>query len=818
MLPQAGELQRAFDGLSVAKTPAFGQLVQAGRLRYGMTAEGACDLVDDCSSRLICESISARSSLLMVWPDGADRRAPLALAVGVVCDSVLRLKGDSSRGRILYVGQDASIREQFTSVRVGNTPLGGVFAQEYGRGDSQLHKVGPESSLPVVTTIVSPAEPHRIIKALQPRWIAVDCGRGNAPRWLSGLLIAAKALRVPVIGWSASHLSPAADVWRIQGGCVYRWPKTTGANRVGSLDDFGRQVGSTEVHPLILGGRSSLEVAEQLAQCYQRLARHAGRPQGQLGKDALSIAWRYLRLLESLPVPVDLYDAECVNYWGMPSLSRLKATLERFVQALTGDGALRNDLAFAYERLSAAHEMLRQQGDPPLWIAAANLVMDTNVSSLFVFQGRAHRDLFRFSLLSKHNVSEQDLRAAGVSLAALSDLSHLNGAENNDLVTLVGMPSRAGEWRVEALLKHDELQALVWPHLEDSLHRRAAEWGDKLGGGCDGPSPLRLAAGTGTARPRVRVVSGKTLVVGEAASGATASTTGSGLSWRLPEATEAIRALFAIQDVEDDESDGSPAFTPQQRESGGSEGTDDDWVEDALRVVFEDGGHLLLPLDDYVNVIARTADGVTVAPRFSRSLRPGDEILLVHGEHRRGLYDLLVSRMHSNSKIAPWIDLIDRWHQDLRRAFLESKRRIGTTFESVLNELRKRGSTITTSVSVRGWVVGVTLAPSHWEDIQRLGEALDIAVAKELPREIANAAAGLAGLHRSLSHRLNRWLASEDAGAAALSGEQTVVDAELGLTIEDFRHSLVRGRIASVTQVQGPFLRAHLGHLRKDVR
>ncbi len=122
MLPQAGELQRAFDGLSVAKTPAFGQLVQAGRLRYGMTAEGACDLVDDCSSRLICESISARSSLLMVWPDGADRRAPLALAVGVVCDSVLRLKGDSSRGRILYVGQDASIREQFTSVRVGNTP------------------------------------------------------------------------------------------------------------------------------------------------------------------------------------------------------------------------------------------------------------------------------------------------------------------------------------------------------------------------------------------------------------------------------------------------------------------------------------------------------------------------------------------------------------------------------------------------------------------------------------------------------------------------------------------------------------------------
>ncbi len=247
----------------------------------------------------------------------------------------------------------------------------------------------------------------------------------------------------------------------------------------------------------------------------------------------------------------------------------------------------------------------------------------------------------------------------------------------------------------------------------------------------------------------------------------------------------------------------------------GASPVEDEWIEEALRVAFDDGGQILLPLDDYVNVIGRTSDGVRVEPRYSRSLRVGEEILLVHGEHRRGVYDLLVSRVHSHATIAPWLQLVDRWHQDLRRAFVDAKRQSGATFESVLTALRKQGSSITTSASVRGWVLGVTLAPSDWQDIRRLGEVLDIAVAKQYPREIGNAAGRLAGLHRSLSNRLNRWLESEDAGAAVLSGAQAIVDADLGLTIDDFKHSLVRGRIAAVSQVHGPFLRSHIGHFRR---
>ena len=112
---------------------------------------------------------------------------------------------------------------------------------------------------------------------------------------------------------------------------------------------------------------------------------------------------------------------ECVSYWGMPSLSRLNTTLERFIRALPGDASLRTDLSIAYERLSAADRSLRD-GESPLWLAAVNLAVEATNPSVFVFQGRAHRDLFRFALLSQFNISEQDLGEVGVSLAALIGL------------------------------------------------------------------------------------------------------------------------------------------------------------------------------------------------------------------------------------------------------------------------------------------------------------------------------------------------------------------------------------------------------------
>ena len=349
---------------------------------------------------------------------------------------------------------------------------------------------------------------------------------------------------------------------------------------------------------------------------------------------------------------------------------------------------------------------------------------------------------------------------------------------------------------MEDILQHSEVRAVVWPHLEDTLRRRATEWSAELDGGCDGPSPLQLATDMGGRTEILCVETARMVKLSEMHLGTGQEQTPSDAAlWKRPDAAEAIRALFASQDIEEVANDETNTFSPAiDHGETESRSAEDEWVEEALRVVFDDGGQILLPLDDYVNVIGRSAEGIKVGPRYSRSLRVGDEILLVHGEHRHGVYDLLVTRVHSHTTIVPWLQLVDRWHQDLRRAFIDAKRRSGVTFEGLLIALRRQGSAITTSVSVRGWVLGFTLAPSDWQDIRRLGEVLNIQVAKQYPREIGNAAGQLAGLHRSLSNRLNRWLESEDAGTAVLSRAQAVVDADLGLTIDDFKHSLVRGK------------------------
>lgn len=810
------ELIRAFDGLGVSNQAAFTQLIQGGRLRFSGASNDRCDLIDDLSARLICECISAHTPILIVWPDRADWRAPLAFAAAVVCDSVLHLESDSYHGRVLYVGADSAIKEQFASVKVGSMALQGVFAQEYSRGGAKLRKAGPESTLPVVTTIASPAQPDRIVSALQPRWIAVDCGAGATPAWLTELLASAKAHQIPVIGWTSKHLSGVVEQWRAQGGCVFQWPKRPGAaQRIDRFDLFDEQRQVTRIEPLVLSGAGPGAVSDHLAQAYLRLSRHARKSLGQLPRDALSVAWRYLRLLENIPVPFVYYEAECSKYWGMPPIERIRGTLERFVSALVGQGSLHSDLASATDRLEAAEALLRNEADPPVWIAAVNIAIEATQPTKLVFNNRAHRDMFRFALLSRYNISEEDLASLEVSLLALSDFDRAEDDATPSRIVLCGMPSKSAEWRFEALLEAPEIGVVVWPHLESAMKRRANDWERKLCGSYSGDSPLNFQPGNVLDGNQLLLVTeSQSIPVAEMQSAACASgPMGLECLWKQPEAADAIKALFDIENEEDIANEDRAKPSDAER---GFDTIESEWVEEALKVEFEDGSAILLPLDDQVNTISRSLDGIRVESRFSRSLRVGDEILLVHGDHRRGIYDLLVSRVHSHPKIAPWLMLVDRWHQDLRSAFSAEQRRSGMTFENALHAMQRRGSEITSPAAVRAWIFGLTLAPSDWQDIKRLGDQFNIEVAKQFAREIGNAASRLAGLHRSLSNRLNRWLESEEAGAAVLSGSHSVVDAELGLTIDDFKHSIVRGRIARLARLSGPFLRAHLGQLERS--
>lgn len=237
------------------------------------------------------------------------------------------------------------------------------------------------------------------------------------------------------------------------------------------------------------------------------------------------------------------------------------------------------------------------------------------------------------------------------------------------------------------------------------------------------------------------------------------------------------------------------------------------WVSEGYELSCDGGRRLVLAREDTVNVIVRGPTGVKIEQRYVRSVRPGDEVLFIHGQERQSLYGLLVSRVHRDPVIAQYLALIQRWQEDLVRSYSEAERRNDLNPDRLLGELRRRGSGLTSPHTIRAWLRRLVLAPNDAEDLHRVADVLSLGFVTTYFRQIHKAARRLKGLHINLSARLNRWLASSDAGSVVVGDMDDVVDSDLGLTVEDFRHSLVRLRVVGVTQQAGPFYRPHMGRL-----
>jgi len=436
--------------------------------------------------------------------------------------------------------------------------------------------------------------------------------------------------------------------------------------------------------------------------------------------------------------------------------------------------------------------------------------------------------------LTRFNISEDDLRDVGVRLAnisqgeepAPSDFDKKAGDRAGDESgppLLVGMPSRFAEKYVDTLLDSGQLEVLLWPHHEPIFERRLRHLSSHLV-----MSSRLLGRFLPTIDQRDERPCGEGRVERRALKlarslEATAGALGDELRrkaevvslWKRPDASETIAALFgSVADVEDEESYAPPTVMDEaaaERESQGA--ADNTWVQEALEIHLEGGLSVLLPPDETVNVILRSPGGAQVEPRYVRSLRTGDEILFIQGQRRQSLYELLVSRVHRDPGIAQYLALVRRWQDDFVRAFTEAERQGKASPESLLQELQARGSRLTSPLTIRSWSRRLVLAPNDPEDLRRIAEVLSLGFVRSYYKQIDTAGKRLKGLHINLSARLNRWLASSGAGSVAVGATDEVIDAELGLTVEDFRHSLLRVRILNVREQRGLFYRPHMGRL-----
>ena len=240
----------------------------------------------------------------------------------------------------------------------------------------------------------------------------------------------------------------------------------------------------------------------------------------------------------------------------------------------------------------------------------------------------------------------------------------------------------------------------------------------------------------------------------------------------------------------------------------------DEWCSEAVHLSFEQGWYGVFAPDERLYVVISSSEGPAIEQRYISAIRVHDRVLLIYGERRQSFYDLLISRIHRHPSFALHVALVKKWQDEIAQAYYTYGRHVTSPLTSLHRALQDEGSTISYP-AVRLWLLGEILCPDDPQDLLRLGSVLNVPFVVSNYKRIHAAAKRLGGFHRALSRRLNSWLRSQ-----ALSGEssadQDIIDADLGITFDDFRSSLMLLRVTDKRPVSGPVFKTRLGRLERS--
>ena len=729
MITASQWLEEGITSIPTRSEATFTQLWDDERLEY-VNGSTDGDNIDRANARLASSTLERGLQLLIVLPDDSHQRAPLLFGSALVSQWWDRKSLGLPAGRVIYFGTTIGIREHLSRVRVGRLQLSDVFPQAKanvgGGNPSRLRNVddSDSSALPEVVCAYSPSDPSALLESYRPGWIAIDCGSEGDIRWLPQLLAHARARKIPVIAWSHNPLSQAARHFEDAGdGQVIRWPFAL------SADSWPL------IQPIIVDGPND-ELLRSLQDAYRALAKATGENHsGRLTRDALSVTWRIQRQLEQLTVPLSLFESETSNYWGMQSIRRLLTGAQRFISEV---GPVNRSLSeHLLDALSFHNQVIGMLEDssPPLWDALSQLCIEHDAADgerLMVFSSKARKQMFSLALLSRYNISEDDLAELGVSLSSLPEMKSkssaksLNTAEIPYSALLACLPSTRLDTRMMPLMLLRGLDVLLLPFQTGALSR----W---VGGLNTALSVSPVTAKTAIEARAGRVPSATTprdddpLTLGNGSrftlgTGRVLKTTGK--LAMLPTFDVVSEIAWYMDNNEEQE--------PERGDTGGLPSQYEEvWTHEAIKVSVTGGWHGLFMLVDKLNVITDSGTGHRTEERFVRSLRVGDRILVIHGQKRQSLYDLVVSRVHNHPAMEIHLALISKWHEELAEAF-RARQRTGWAAEDVLTGIRKQGSSITSTQTIRLWVSGQVLAPEDPRDLLRLAKVDEAGICRTI--------------------------------------------------------------------------------------
>lgn len=179
----------------------------------------------------------------------------------------------------------------------------------------------------------------------------------------------------------------------------------------------------------------------------------------------------------------------------------------------------------------------------------------------------------------------------------------------------------------------------------------------------------------------------------------------------------------------------------------------------------------------------------------AKLLQPNDLLILINNSTSKSLAEAVINKVESHPKMIEVITYQKSWIHYLQRGIKET----GDNPASILNKLKLKGAkSPTTPLAVSNWVNGGVIGPRDKNNIKLIGEIYNQPFLIENLDKIYAAVQRLRGIHVSLSKKLGKLIPK--AGVALEQGDEddTLVDSELDLYLEDFANIITIERVKAV--------------------
>lgn len=805
------------------------------------------DFIDKLSAAVALNIQKKRDQIIIIYPNNDPLRISMLFSSLAVIDWIIYSNNSKRNPTFLYFGPISLLRNYLnkSSIKFGRKKISFSNLVPQAKCDSLNNDIIWEAYIPKIFSTYLPIDPISIVQKTNPDLIIINglnmFGKVN---WLIPTLKYSKENSVPIVVLSDNPFSQIAQDCLNQGCKSFFWPCNNRFEGTSSTEgdsskrhEYFREATSINIKPIVIDS----PYIQDIFKVHNNLLAAKNLTCNRIEEDALKIGWSYLRALESLHIPLNMYDIESKNYWGIRSINSFEEAFSKFVKLINELG-FKTGIYFdgAREYLNKIHRDLKIS-DPPLWLALAELCNNKGECDRFkgiIFPSKSRKDLFSLAILARYNIGRDKMSDDNFLLLDINEFEGLQSPISNyskstphqkpfekiqipkDIYPiLIGFPSYYITPKLNDVFKFSkDIHIMIYSYQLNTLRKYIFEWNKRFNLYFHNTMSLILSYEMDSEinypfdeRPYLLLDNEFNIPVKK-------SNHKPSIPSPLFETINPIEEVSMMLD--DDINDEKDGLTCIAATNIGNDNKPEDIekivLEKVIEIHFEANWRAIFPQNETLKVINNNKGEIVIEDRYIDSLRIGDQILFIHGIKRQNLYDLIISRIHKHPAMEIHLALINRWHDDLIDSVLRERRLYKMTLPELLEDMQLRGSSIQSANTIQQWLNRNILCPEDPEDLRRIALSLGMPFVSQYYRRIYKSADRLRAIHRALAKKLNKWILQYSKGLLEKDDYiYELIDQELGLTFEDFKDSLMILRITSIEAKQGLFYQEELSKLEE---